>query len=366
MRSLKLAELYLMRRTFRSILILGAASFALINSIDFLEALRQVSNQPDAGVASAAQLTLLRAPQLLMILSPFIMLFGTLMAFAQMARSLEVAVLRAAGFSVWRIVGAPLALALVLGTFLAVAVDPLTTRMSLRADNLLTDIRGTGSVTDKAFRNGVWLRQKQPNSIYLIHADIVDLEAEELRGVFIWRKGPEGEFIERFDAERATFQDNALTLVDPSRSAPGGDAPTNVDDVVIPTTFELADLALSGTRPESLNLWNLPPLMKRIGGAGIPLEPFELRLHELYAMPLKLAAMAIIACVFALPIHARSGGAARLIIHGIVAGFITFIAIQFSSAVAEAGLVPVMVAAWTPPALALLIGVTVLLFREDG
>ncbi|MEM6914353.1 MAG: LptF/LptG family permease, partial [Pseudomonadota bacterium] len=156
-----LAERYLMERTFRNVMILGAASFALIVSIDFLEALRQVSNRPNVGVGTAASLTLLRAPQLLMILSPFIMLFGTLMAVAQMARSLEIAVLRAAGFSVWRIVGAPVVLALIIGTVLAVAVDPITTRMSLSSDNLLNDVRGSGSNAEKTFRRGVWLRQEQ-------------------------------------------------------------------------------------------------------------------------------------------------------------------------------------------------------------
>ncbi|MEM7741642.1 MAG: LptF/LptG family permease, partial [Pseudomonadota bacterium] len=353
-------------RTFRNVMILGAASFALIVSIDFLEALRQVSNRPNVGVGTAASLTLLRAPQLLMILSPFIMLFGTLMAVAQMARSLEIAVLRAAGFSVWRIVGAPVVLALIIGTVLAVAVDPITTRMSLSSDNLLNDVRGSGSNAEKTFRRGVWLRQEQEEGVILIHADKVRYEKNVMQNVFIWRKGDDGVFIERFDAQRAVFKDQELTLKNAVRSAPGGDIPSAVGDVTFQTTFELDDLILANTRPESLSLWTLPRLMDRIGGAGIPLEPFTLRLHELFAMPLKLAAMAVIGCVFALPIHARSGGAFRLIIYGIFAGFAAFIAIQFSSAVAEAGLVPVRIAAWTPPTIALLIGVTVLLFREDG
>ena len=361
-----LAERYLMERTFRNVMILGAASFALIVSIDFLEALRQVSERTDAGVSTAAKLTLLRSPQLLMILSPFIMLFGTLMAMAQMARSLEIAVLRAAGFSVWRIVGAPVVLALIIGAVLAVAVDPLTTRMSLSSDNLLNEVRGSGSNAEKTFRKGVWLRQEQEDGVILIHADRVLLDQDKVRGVFVWRKAEDGAFVERFDAQQADFQDRELTLINAVRSAPGGEVPTEVGDVTFSTTFELDDLVLANTRPESLSLWTLPRLMDRIGGAGIPLEPFSLRLHELFAMPLKLAAMAVIGCVFALPIHARSGGTFRLVIYGIFAGFAAFIAIQFASAVAEAGLVPVRIAAWTPPSIALLVGVTVLLFQEDG
>ena len=76
--------------------------------------------------------------------------------------------------------------------------------------------------------------------------------------------------------------------------------------------------------------------------------------------------MAVIACVFALPIHARGGGTARLILLGIGSGFAAFILIQFSTAMGEAGLVPVMISAWTPPFVIMLAGLSALLFLEDG
>ena len=363
---LSLPERYIMRRTLGSVLVLGAACLGLTISIDFLEALRQVGSQSDAGVATAFRLTLLRAPQLLMILSPFIMLFGVLMAFSQLARSLEIAVLRAAGFSVWRIVGAPVILAAILGVVLTLAVDPLTTRMSLSADRLLNDVKGDEQTASRAFRNGVWLRQDSDQGVVLFHADQIDLDAGVFDDVFVWRKSVEGVFLERFDAPTAVFEGQTVVLMDALRSTPGGQLAEEVGNQSFATSFAKRDLALLGTRPESLSIWTLPFLMQRIGNAGVPLEPYSLRLQELFAMPLKLASMAVIACVFALPIHARGGGTARLIIYGIVAGFLAFIGIQFSSALAEASLVPVVIAAWTPPAITLLIGVTIILFQEDG
>lgn len=359
-------ERYLMQRTLGGVLLLGAASLALIVSIDFLEALRQVGGSATAGVSDAVQLTLLRSPQLLMVLSPFIVLFGTLLAFAQLARSLEIAVFRAAGFSVWRIVGAPVLLSILLGVGLVTLVDPLTTRMSLRADNLLLEVRGAGSGVPKAFQDGVWLRQDTDDAIVLIHAETIDIEAGSLDDVAVWRKDARGILFERFDAPMAELDGQNLTLLNARRSVPGGDLSEAVGMVTFPTSFEARDLAMTGTRPESLNIWNLPNLMQRIGNAGIPLEPYALRLHELFATPLRLAAMVVIACVFALPIHARGGGTARLILGGITAGFVAFILIQFSTAMGEAGLIPVMIAAWTPPLVILLTGLSALLFREDG
>lgn len=362
-----LPERYLMQRTLRGIMVLGFASFGLIVSIDFLEALRQVSELPGAGAAAAFELTVLRAPQLLMILSPFIVLFGTLLAFAQLARSLEIAVFRAAGFSVWRVIGAPVILAAAIGVFLITVVDPLTTRMSLRADDKLAAYKAGETAVPKVFRDGVWLRQEaEDGDITIIHAKRIDLESGALTGVIVWHKTPIGTLIERFDAARGAIEGSSVTLFDSSRSAPGAKLSEDTGTVRFPTSFLLEDLARAGDRPEVLHLWNLPSLMNRLGGAGIPLEPYALRFNEIIAMPLKLAAMAVIACVFALPIHARGGGTARLILSGIAAGFLSFILIQFSQAIGEAGLIPVVIAAWTPPLVTLLFGLTILLFQEDG
>jgi lipopolysaccharide export system permease protein len=363
---LTLPERYLMRRTLVAIGILAAACFGLIVSIDFLEALRQVGNAERGGVGTAMRLTMLRGPQLLMILSPFIVLFGTLMAFTQLAKSLEVAVFRAAGFSVWRIVWAPVLLSLILGAVLVTLVDPMTTRMSLAADNLLEDVRGRADRTPRAFENGVWLRQTGDDGVLLIRASDLDLASDSFLDVFVWRKGLDGAFIERFDASLARLDGRQLILLDAERTVPGGAASRPVGNVTFPTTFAMRDLVMSGTRPESLNLWNLPGLMQRLGNAGIPLEPFAMRLNELLALPVRLAAMAVLALVFALPIHARGGGTAALIIGGIAAGFVAFILTQFSQAVAEASLVPVRIAAWTPPLVTLLVGLSAILFREDG
>ncbi|GGY39096.1 LptF/LptG family permease [Parvularcula lutaonensis] len=361
------AERYLMGRTLKAVLVLGAASLGLTMSIDFLEALRQVSEYPGAGPLAAAQLTLLRSPQLLMILSPFIMLFGTLMAFAQLARSLEIAVFRAAGFSVWRIIGAPVWLALALGVALVTIVDPITTKMAYAADNKLAEYRGLRAETPRIFRDGVWLRQPQAGGdVLILHADDIDIETGRLTEAVVWRKTENGTFIERFDADEAVLDGGTLTLRDASRSVPGGELSQPVGDRAFPMSFALEDLAETGKRPEVLNIWNLPRLMKRIGDAGIPLEPYALRLHELIATPLKLASMAVLACVFALPIHSRGGGTAKLILQGIAAGFLAFILVQFSQAIGEAGLIPVRIAAWTPPLVTLLVGMTLILFREDG
>ena len=100
--------------------------------------------------------------------------------------------------------------------------------------------------------------------------------------------------------------------------------------------------------------------------AGLQTVSYRLRYHDLWSLPLKLAAMTLIACAFALGVSARGGGAGRLVGMGVVAGFALFVLSELSAAVAEASIVPVALAAWAPAVLAVLLAVSLLLYREDG
>ena len=93
-------------------LFLILAAFVLV--ADLIENLRFISKFDKGDFGAALQLTLLRAPALTQTLAPFVFLFGSIWMFSQLNRRAEIAVMRAAGLSVWRLIG-PAALVAALG-----------------------------------------------------------------------------------------------------------------------------------------------------------------------------------------------------------------------------------------------------------
>jgi lipopolysaccharide export system permease protein len=77
------------------------------------------------------------------------------------------------------------------------------------------------------------------------------------------------------------------------------------------------------------------------------------------------AAMSIIAAAFSLRL-ARLGGLAGLAGAGVAFGFVFFFFNAFAGALAGAGVIPLGAAAWAPPLVALLSGLTLLCYTEDG
>jgi lipopolysaccharide export system permease protein len=77
------------------------------------------------------------------------------------------------------------------------------------------------------------------------------------------------------------------------------------------------------------------------------------------------AAMAILAAAFSLRL-VRLGGLAGLAGAGVALGFTVFFFNRFSGALGKADIIPLFAAAWAPAAVALLSGLTLLCYTEDG
>ncbi len=90
-----------------------------------------------------------------------------------------------------------------------------------------------------------------------------------------------------------------------------------------------------------------------------------MQFHRLLALPVLLVAMMILAAMFALRPH-RRGRVGLSIVVGVLAGFLVYFLSNFVFALGLSGKIPVVLAAWIPAGVALMIGTTTLLHLEDG
>lgn len=357
---------YLLRRTLMAVLGLLIVIWMLVMSIDLIEATREVGKVDGAGLPEAIHMTMFRTPQIVLTISPFIFLFATLWAFGQMAKSSEIAVMRAAGLSVWRIVLAPVALAMALGLLTVTVLDPIAANLAGRAQMIKNEMRGKEANLLKAFQDGIWLRQTDENSSSIIRAASYDPKNQSLHDVTVWRSSLDGVFVERWDAESADVSPTLFILQQAQRTTLHGENETVRSSHPISVNIDLRALREDRAKPDALSIWELPDFQQVMNSAGTDTTDYELRYHDLWSLPVKLSAMVLIACAFALGMNARAGGTAALMGVGIAAGFALFILTALSTAIARAGSVPVPLAAWAPGILAVLFATTLLLYREDG
>lgn len=343
---------------------LFAALASLVMLVDLIENLRFASKF-DGDFAFALQLTLLRTPALTQTMMPFVFLFGSLWMFFQLNRRSELAVMRSAGLSFWRLIGPAAFLAAIGGFLIIVLVDPMSARMMNFGDKMRNDIRGQTSSLVRVFGDGIWLRQRDEGEFLVINAGNFDADQGALKQVTIWRLSLDGAFKERIDAPEARLSGRTIELSDARMKGVGDRFSQRTPLYSVPTKLTLADLRENVPPPESMSVWDLPRFILLAEAAGLSTVRYNIRFHDLCSTPLKLTAMVLIAAMFSLG-PMRSGGAPKLLLAAVGSGFLLYILSELSTALGESGVVPAPLAAWTPALAATVVAVSVLMRHEES
>ncbi|GAB4533597.1 MAG: LPS export ABC transporter permease LptG [Parvularculaceae bacterium] len=356
---------YIFARCLRSVAFVFAAFFALVVLVDIIELLRSLASRDGVGFSDVLIMSFLRGPNLAEQLLPFSLLFGALWAFAQLNRHAEIVVMRSSGLSAWRIVAPAVAAAIAIGLGAVFIINPISSKMMAKAEEIRTRMtEGERSLITVSPTGGLWLRQAEADRQYVIHAAAIAEAGERFERVAVWAFDNDQRFEERYDAPSALIVDGALKLQAPL-VARAGRPIERAEELSIPTPFTKERIQESAADPNALSIWELPAFIRLARAAGLSSARYQLQQHKLMALPFELAAMVLIAAAFSLR-PMRSGGAVRLIIFGVVAGFAVYILADVANEIGRSGRAPAMLAAWTPALAGALFAITAILHFEDG
>ena len=356
---------YIFRRLTFTVAALFVALAGVILLADLIESLRFAGKYDGAGLGFALQLTLLRTPSLSQSLTPFVVLFASLWMFAQLNRRSELAVMRSAGLSIWRVISPAALVAAVIGAIFVLAVDPLATKLLSDSETMKNNVRGKQSSLLRVFGDGIWLRQRDDAGTLLINAASVDEATATLNRVTVWRVSNDHLLIERIDAPSARITGRRMEMNEAITKRPDEILPRKSPVYFFATRLSAADFREAAPAPETMSVWQLPRYVVLAEATGLPTIRYNIRFHDLCSTPLKLVAMVLIAALFSFsPI--RAGGGFQLALIAVGAGFGLYLLSEIATALGESGAVPALIAAWTPALVATTIAISGLLHLEDG
>jgi lipopolysaccharide export system permease protein len=351
---------YFARRFLATIVSVFGGVFALIYTIDVVETLRRSGDTPSATPPLMAWLSLLHTPVIAEQALPFAVLLGSMIAFLNLSRRLELVVARSAGVSVWQFIAPPVFIAAAIGVGMTGLYNPASTAMKRQADRIEAKLFGAGASASA----GLWLRQKSIDGESVLHADGRDKAKGSLIGVQVFGFDASGAFAERIDAANARLEDGYWRLSDAMVVTPGFDT-LSTSTYLLATTLTKADLAQAFDAPETESFWDLPGLVEQTRRAGLDPTGYSLRYQELLAQPATLAAMVLVAACFSLRFF-RMGGVQQMVSGGVAAGFVLYVATKLVNDLGGVGFFSATVAGWSPAVVGCLFGVYVLLHQEDG
>lgn len=360
-------QLYVLSRTLAAIGVAFVVIASVVMLVCFVELSRRFGGNADVGLIRMMELMGLQAPAIVLLLLPFIFLFGTMSAFVALNRSSELIAMRAAGVSAWRFIFPAAAVALAIGVLDVLVLNPIAADLSGRYEELQEAIQ-SGSRAEES--SPVWLRQGDAHTQVVIHADTHEMVGGQLvlKGVSLFLQnvtaGGALQFTRRIEAVDARLTPGFWRLSDVREAMPGAGS-VHSETLSIPSTLDRRTAMEKFASKESVGFWRLPETIRHADAAGFSSAAYRLRLQELLATPVLFAGMAVLAAAFSLPLM-RLGGVAGLAGAGVALGFIIFFFGELCSALGGAEVIPAPLAGWAPALIALLAGVTLLSYTEDG
>jgi len=334
---------------------------ALANTVEMLD---RLSGKADIGLALVLELSMLRVPQYALEVLPFAILGAAMGLFWRLTRTHELVVTRAAGVSIWQLLLPPIMVAIVIGGIGATVINPLAATLVKRFFQREAEVLSEESSIISVFETGLWLRQVSAGRVDVIHAEKISDDGSELRRVMVLRYDDNDRLVERLDSQRAILEPGHWRLFEVWVSAPGRGT-ERMAEATLATQMTRDRLNDNFAPPDTIGFWQIPAYVEVLEVAGLPTERLKLQFNRLLALPLLLSSMVVIAATFALR-PPRRGGVTVVIAIGVVVGFLLYFLSNFVFALGLSGKLPLILAAWTPTTVCLMLGVATLLHLEDG
>lgn len=360
---------YIARHFFFAIVITIVGLLAITTLIDLFELLRRAGKYQGVPFSVIIGMVMLKIPGIAERLMPYAVLIGSILALTRLTRTHELIVARAAGVSVWQFLMPAIIVVLLLGSFMTTVFNPLSAALMLRYEQLEAKYLSTRGSLMVVSSSGLWMRQIEDNptttvSEHIINAAHIVPQDMSFSGVIIFSFDKDKKFVERLDAEQAQLKPGVLELSRVIRSAPGK-PPEQMATLALPTSLTMEYIQDSFASPETMSFWRLPGFIAMLEAAGFSAMRHRLYYQSLLANPLLMAGMVWVAAVFSLRLP-RRGKIGILVASGLLTGFMLYFFTDLVHALGAAGTLPIILAAWAPALVMLMIGAVLLLHIEDG
>ena len=340
------------------------ACIALLFMVEFVESLSKSGISGNASLFSLAIMSAAKIPAMSEKVMPFAVLFATIGTYLGLGSKSELVVIRSAGLSVWQFLMPAVLTALAIGIVSITLYNPLAAHFKELHLRMKTAISGESSLVFSSAGSDAWLRQDGVDGQTIMHARNSLEQGTILTNVTVYVYDRNDAFVERIEVHRAILKNNYWALegawvISTDRE------PQYHETYSISTYLTATQVQESFSDPDTVSFWQLQSFITLAERAGLSATSYRIKYQELLARPLYLAAMVLIAATTSLRIF-RFGGIGRMVLTGIMIGFLLFVVSKFLGDLGRAGRINPIIAAWSPGIIGALAGLSFLLYQEDG
>jgi len=347
-------DLIIVRRLASNVGLTLIVLFGIVLLVESLNTTRFDALSASGGAPLALVAVGLAAARWIIDTLPLTFLVGTVAGLLNLQATREMTVIKASGRSVWRVMVVPLAVTLAGGVLVTLVVDTAV----IQVNRTLSPSATTGEVG----RSGtLWLDERQGDVHYILEAGYVNPSGTALGSVNVFlMEAPR----DRIEAPAAELVGNEWVFSEATRYR-SNEMPEAMTDFRLPTARTAGDMRARIASIQDMTVWELAGSLAAQLTDSRERAETETRFLRLLALPLTLCGSLVIAFAFTAG-YRRTNKYGGAVLYGIVLGVLVYVVTEMAGRAGGAGVMHPVIAVAGPAVVAIVIGVTVLLNREDG
>ncbi len=331
--------------------------YGLIALVESLDTWRFNYVAEARGVPMALLMVAMSAVRWTIKTLPVTVLLGAILGIVDLKARQELTVIKASGISVWRVLRAPTLVLIVVSFLVALGAETISTQIN-------RELAPTppGQAAQLTPPGEIWLEQHGEGASYVILARNMTAGGAQLDSVTVFLMSGEGP--PQLRARTAVLEDGFWVFPNAVLSQPNERA-RRVAEFRLPTRSTAAEISLKLSSTEDQTFFELATMLQQGVTDSAIRSAASMRMIKLLALPLVLTGSLLIAFAFTAG-YSRHSQVGRSVLYGMVLGFIVFVITEMADRAGTTGVLDPLFAATGPALIAIIAGLSVLLYKEDG
>jgi len=352
---LKSINKYIINEYIKSLFVVIAVMLSIILLINLLDEFNFFKSKKDLKFIFFLIFTVLKIPNVLINLFPFIVLFAGIVFYLKIYNHNEVISLRVMGYSNIQIILIPALTSFVIGYVIVFLIVPFSSSMLRYYEELRSEYNETKNLV---FVNetGIWILDKNEKEKNIIRIEKINKDFSVVSQITIYNYDASNNFIRRIDATEGTIKDKnwLLSKVNIISINKKNNKDNYLNNYNYTSNVNISELKNVYKNTETTSLLDINKEMLILEDKGYSTIDLRIRYQKLISFPIYLLAMSILSGLMIINLG-KTSNYLKYGSYGVIISIIIYFLNDLSITIAKSGIISVDFSVWIPIFLIILI-----------
>ena len=352
---LKSINRYIINEYIKSLFVVIAVMLSIILLINLLDEFNFFKSKKDLKFIFFLIFTVLKIPNVLINLFPFIVLFAGIVFYLKIYNHNEVISLRVMGYSNIQIILIPALTSFVIGYVIVFLIVPFSSSMLRYYEDLRSEYNETKNLV---FVNetGIWILDKNEKEKNIIRIEKINKDFSIVSQITIYNYDASNNFIRRIDATEGIIKDkswllNKVNIISINKK---NNKDNYLNNYNYTSNVNISELKNVYKNTETTSLLDINKEMLILEDKGYSTVDLRIRYQKLISFPIYLLSMSILSGLMIINLG-KTSNYLKYGSYGVIISILIYFLNDLSITIAKSGIISVDFSVWIPIFLIILI-----------